>query len=471
VGFRDVFRAVRPALIAVAVVSGLLAFVARLVILGTGRVNIWEATSVLFAFQSPRELLRSLAYDVHPPLFFLIGAIWVKLFGAAPLSLRLFGGVCSGLLAATAAATSWYLSEAGEDRRVLSALTAGLYAALSPAAVASTGLFRMYGLTALVALLLFWCAVVVVKRPSRGGLIGIAVLGATLGYLHYVGVMLCVALLCAWLWTAPARAKTRWRVAAAIAFAWTIFWAPWAFTVARQTAGYYEAAPATDTLVAVAQSLCYWLIGFREAPATLAVPATLLAAVLFLVLIRRAGPSRLVLGGAAVGAVLLTTSALLLQPIVTDPRFWGPIMLLAVVGTTATLAKRAFGLQLVASGILLATQLLGLLHTPPQLEWVGARRKLLVMQFASRGVPVTLVARPAEAVMLEYHRRLRGSDNVRIFCLTEMAASRHEPQRAALPRDSWVTYDDIQTLEPPIYLVQSGRALPWTPGQGDRPIP
>lgn len=56
-----------------------------------GDPGLWsdEAATWLLARSSPRELLAYLRADVHPPLYYMVQAVWIRLAGASEASLRL----------------------------------------------------------------------------------------------------------------------------------------------------------------------------------------------------------------------------------------------------------------------------------------------------------------------------------------------------------------------------------------------
>ena len=447
-------------LLPLSLVVALVASGLRCAALGVRDVHLWEASSVLMASRPVSELWLALSYDVHPPLFFLVARFWLTLFGASPASLRVFGAICSAAVAVTAAAMAWHLAGGGHRRRLLSAAAAGLYTATSPAAVLSIGLFRMYGLLAAASLLLFWHAINTQNRCRGGRLFALVALGSILGYLHYVGMLLCIGLLCSLVAT-PNSAPRRLALVLRLGCLWAAAFGPWAVTAARQTQAYWSASPTTETFVAIAQSVCYWGTGVAHAPRALAILVAGSGVLGLVAVFGRSGRAVLLLAGACASALLLCGCAFLLQPVMANARFWAPMAILAVVGTSAAAARWSPAAQATWLVALVGAQSISLLFNPPTLDLLSPRcREVLDELQALRG-RITLVAPPPEAVMLEYHRRLRAMENVEIWCLTEVELGRHEPQRAALPFARWIRWDELERLPAPIYIARDGRLIVW----------
>lgn len=75
----------------------ILALVLR--VIGLDRHELWidEAYSVILAQGSLHELLSGLVNDAHPPLYYLILGLWMKLFGSGEFAIRFFS-LIQGLL-------------------------------------------------------------------------------------------------------------------------------------------------------------------------------------------------------------------------------------------------------------------------------------------------------------------------------------------------------------------------------------
>lgn len=104
--------------------------------------SLWldEAYSVLVAKQSFSEMLVSLENDAHPPLYYLLLSVWIKIFGDGEITLRSL----SALFYLGGVFTIYWLGQEIYERRV-GFLAAFLYA-LSPLATGTAHSARMYAL-------------------------------------------------------------------------------------------------------------------------------------------------------------------------------------------------------------------------------------------------------------------------------------------------------------------------------------
>ncbi|HHQ49187.1 MAG TPA: hypothetical protein ENK19_09950, partial [Acidobacteria bacterium] len=98
-------------------------------IAGLGREPMWldEILTWQFTGGTLDHLLRAVARDVHPPLYFLGVWLWRRLFGVTGAGLRGYGVIWS---AVAVVALMLLIRELGAARRV--ALVAGFLLALSP---------------------------------------------------------------------------------------------------------------------------------------------------------------------------------------------------------------------------------------------------------------------------------------------------------------------------------------------------
>ena len=64
-----------------------------------GAASLWfdEAFAVLTARLPLRDLLATVASDVHPPLYFVLLHFWQKALGESEFAVRCFSGLCSVL--------------------------------------------------------------------------------------------------------------------------------------------------------------------------------------------------------------------------------------------------------------------------------------------------------------------------------------------------------------------------------------
>lgn len=173
-----------PAWLWLVVLSGSL----RLVNLGAESVWYDESFTALLARLQPKDLWTAILGDVHPPLWYLVEWVNVRIFGTSELALRL----PSALLGVLGVWLLWRLALALKfDRRT--AFIAGIIAAIMPG-------FLLYSQDARMYPLLTVCVLMAANAALRGGWVvfGIACLGAVyaqnLGLL-YVGAMGLVILL------------------------------------------------------------------------------------------------------------------------------------------------------------------------------------------------------------------------------------------------------------------------------------
>lgn len=111
-----------------------------------------EGWSLYFTTTDVRTMLELTAVDIHPPFYYLLLHLWIKLFGASVFSVRL-------LSAAIGTATVPLLYAAG--RRLLGvkgALLAAFLLAISPFHIYYSQEARMYGLVTLLGLATFYFA-------------------------------------------------------------------------------------------------------------------------------------------------------------------------------------------------------------------------------------------------------------------------------------------------------------------------
>lgn len=132
-----------------------LAFGLRLHWLGAWELSFDEVASLFIARKSPLELLAYLrrAIREHPPLYYLILAVWVRLAGNAEFIVR-FPSVLVGV---TTVALLYRVASRWMGRWV--GLIAGLLLTLSPSHIWTSQIARMYGLMILLNLLsvhFFW---------------------------------------------------------------------------------------------------------------------------------------------------------------------------------------------------------------------------------------------------------------------------------------------------------------------------
>ncbi|MGF6556437.1 4-amino-4-deoxy-L-arabinose transferase-like glycosyltransferase [Pseudomonas sp. S30_BP2TU TE3576] len=155
---------------------------------------IWgdEGSSLLLARYSIPDIWVHAAYDVHPPLYFMLLHGWIAMFGDGILSIRCL----SALPGIASVGLGVWLVDRLATRRA--AILAGFLLALLPTAVRYSQEVRMYSLLGLWLLgatiaLVYW-----IRKPQcRRYLVMYVVLMSAAFYTHYF-TALCV--LCHWLY-------------------------------------------------------------------------------------------------------------------------------------------------------------------------------------------------------------------------------------------------------------------------------
>jgi len=170
-----------------------------------GAQSLWndEGTSAALALRSLGTIARNAADDIHPPLYYWLLALWVRLTGTSECALRSL----SVLLGIGAVALTMWLARRWFSERT--ALLAGLLAAVSPLAVYYSQEARMYipvtffGVAATCALACV-LPVVDIERPLRVRALALyGVLTLAMLYSHYYAATLLVAhnlAFLAWVW-------------------------------------------------------------------------------------------------------------------------------------------------------------------------------------------------------------------------------------------------------------------------------
>lgn len=147
-----------------------------------------EASSVLISRHSVDNLLFHAAFDVHPPLYYLLLHNWMILWGdsiAAVRSLSLLFGILTVVL--VIALTRWLANER-------TALLAGWFAALMPMAVHYSQETRMYALMGMLTLAAALALMMWIKTPTHNRyLVAYALLMTFSFYTHYFTLFTLIA--------------------------------------------------------------------------------------------------------------------------------------------------------------------------------------------------------------------------------------------------------------------------------------
>ncbi|MBK5377828.1 glycosyltransferase family 39 protein [Pseudomonas sp. TH43] len=166
---------------------------------------VWgdEGSSLLLAQYSLGEIWHHAAFDVHPPLYFMLLHGWIELFGDGILAIRSL----SALAGIAAVGLGIWLVDRLATRRA--AMLAGLLLALLPTAVRYSQEVRMYSLLGLLLLAATLALVYWIRRPQRHRyLVFYALLMGAAFYTHYFAVL---AALCHWIYLGVIRVQRGYR--------------------------------------------------------------------------------------------------------------------------------------------------------------------------------------------------------------------------------------------------------------------
>jgi uncharacterized membrane protein len=166
---------------------------------------IWgdEGSSLLLGRYSLSEIWQHAAFDVHPPLYFMLLHGWVELFGDGILAVRSL----SALAGIAAVGLGVWLVDRLATRRA--AFIAGVLLALLPTAVRYSQEVRMYALLGALLLAASLALVYWIRRPQRQRyLVYYLLLMSAALYTHYFAVL---AALCHWLYLIAIRVQRGYR--------------------------------------------------------------------------------------------------------------------------------------------------------------------------------------------------------------------------------------------------------------------
>lgn len=209
-----------------------------------GHRSLWddEAWTFFISSQGASHLLASLPRDAHPPLFYLIEAASVRLFGAHEWALRFPSAVSGVLLVALGMGIARHLMG------IRGSILAGLLLACSPLLVYHSQEARSYSLLALLMLTAAWSWWKFVYASSKEAGIVAVCLTAAAGWTHYFGLLLLPYAICVFLlqgrWQRP-----QWWLAWMTAVLSVL---PLAALLVQQRANNHHSYPHTDLPLASA---------------------------------------------------------------------------------------------------------------------------------------------------------------------------------------------------------------------------
>jgi mannosyltransferase len=185
--------------------------------------SLWfdETYTALVAGQPVGRMLQYLITDgVHPPLYYAWMAVWIRLFGDSPWSLRLpsvlFGGLSVWLIYLMARRM------AGEAVGLLSAFLLGI----SPFLIWYSQDARMYSMECLAAVSAVFCFWVFLERGNVPTFLGLILSHLFLYGVHYFGlfILFCEALFLLFYWRIYLRRWIPFLIAQAVALVPTAVW-------------------------------------------------------------------------------------------------------------------------------------------------------------------------------------------------------------------------------------------------------
>jgi O-antigen/teichoic acid export membrane protein len=164
-----------------------LALTVRLII--TRGLWLDEATSVFQARMSYSQMLHNLKFtDVHPPGYFSILWVWIRMFGDGPLSVRM-----PGILLGVVTVPVVYFATKDIYRGRATAWVAAGFAAVAPQMVWYSQEARMYGVFMLLTVLAVWAQVRAVRSNSWKAWFCFAIASAGLLWTQYFSILVVLA--------------------------------------------------------------------------------------------------------------------------------------------------------------------------------------------------------------------------------------------------------------------------------------
>lgn len=161
-----------------------------------------ESSSALISEENLVTLLDQAAHDVHPPLYYILLHLWMRIFGESIVAIRLL----SVLFGVITVYVTIRLTEQISNKKA--ALIAGWFMAILPMAVQYSQEARMYSLLCMLLLSATYFLIKWLKEPSNHKhLIFYAVLMVLSFYTHYFTIF---TFMIHWLYLVHFSRKTRW---------------------------------------------------------------------------------------------------------------------------------------------------------------------------------------------------------------------------------------------------------------------
>jgi len=217
------------------------------------RSHLWldEALSVDIARLPLRDIPAALRQDGHPPLYYALLHVWMRVFGSGDTAVR----ALSGLFGVAALPLLWVAARRfGRD----AAIAAVALVALSPFAIRYSTEARMYSLVMFLVLAGYLLIGRARRQPSIGRLVPVALVVGLLLLTHYWALWLTGAVLVVlgWQWRGSIgddrRARARVMVAVALGGLLLLPWLPSMLTQSAHTGTPWAATVRPTTMIATA---------------------------------------------------------------------------------------------------------------------------------------------------------------------------------------------------------------------------
>ncbi len=259
-------------------VTGIVLLAAALRMWDLSKQGLWfdEVWSVSAAMHGPVAAIKATALDTNPPLFYILEALAITVFGRSDAAVRIVPAV-QGVLSTAC----MYLAGRKLFDRPTGAWAAALFA-VSSIAVQYAQEARMYSQLMFFSALLLWAFALLLEKPTAVRATGMGVVLACLAYTHVFGYMVAPLLLVCVLLIPGLRSRVARHTLIACVVALVLF-LPWMLALPAQigrvqsgaaTGGWWMEPPSD-----LWKTLRDNMIAF--APGKLSLPAIVFAALLF----------------------------------------------------------------------------------------------------------------------------------------------------------------------------------------------
>ncbi len=246
-----------------------------------GAQSLWndEGNSIVQAERTPSEIIENAARDIHPPGYYLLLSLWVKLVGSSEFALRALSAFASIITVALTFAIGRKLYGAWAG------VGAALFISLNSFSIYYAQEARMYALLTLWVTLGFYCLILLLEKPDKWRILALGLVTAGGLYTQYAYALFMIPQgLLAVIWMLNdrrhrGRSFSCYLIANLIGIA---LFAPWIPTAIRQLSGWQQTGSEITPVSEVLSVLLRWLtIGITPGSAAIAIPLLLLAFAFF----------------------------------------------------------------------------------------------------------------------------------------------------------------------------------------------